>query len=1078
MLSKSWVFLCCQFWLYFLLNLIFVERVKAQIVPDTTLNSEISIVNSIDEFNERINGGALRGTNLFHSFKEFNVGEGKGVVFANPDGINNIFSRVTGNNPSNILGKLGVSGTANLFLINPNGIVFGENASLDVQGSFVATTADAIRFGEGGLFSAREPQPVSQLLTVNPSALLFNQIADRSINPINVQGSFSLPTGQNLLLVGGNVMIEGGNLIVPAGRIDIGSVLGSGVVNLNQTEQEWILDYDSIENFGNIQLSELAFVSASSARGGKIQVQGQQLILNDGSIITTGADLPNDGGEISIRTTDSIIVDNSVIGSLAVESSGSIGNLNIETKKLDIKGGFFPFGGLISTTTLGENKAGDINIKAEIVSLRNGGEISASTDAGGDTGNIMINASESVEVIGSNKNDFSFFEGLLGNIPDNLLSKIAIQVRENASGSGGNLLINTKRLTVKDGAQVQAGTFSEVMTGKGGTLSINASESVEISGTENGSPSGLFTATNGGADANDLTINTDKLRILNGGTISASTAGLFGEGKAGNLTINATDSVEVAGFLKEDEDSIFFSSLVTETGRSLSTITGINPAPGGNLIVNTGKLNITNGGRVSSATNFLAGQAGDITINATESIEVSGEQSLLTTKTNGTGDAGKLKINTRKLMVREKAEVSTSTGFANNALRIRTGGKGGDLDIEAYDFVEVSGVDTGIVSFSILSTGDAGKVKINTKKLFIRNGGTVSTSSIGQGRGGDLEINASDSTEISGSGITFVGNLPFTEELSLEQTTRESSLSSLAISPKDAGDITINTGKLFVRDGGEITANTLGRGKGGDVQIKGNSVLLENRASISSNSALQESGAGNILIDVRKNLLVNNSDISTTATRSFGGAISITAKNIQLFSDSDIRTNVFSGTGGGGNINLTANTIIALGDSDIFSFADRGQGGDIIFNTSGFFSSSQFRPVSASINLNQLEGNNRVDINASGAISGNITGIPDTTFIQNSLNELPENQIDTGALIANSCIVRAEDSGSTFLITGSGGFPHSPGNADISNYSTGKVRSVNNNQKSPPWKKGDPIIEPQGVFRLPNGKLLLSRKCN
>lgn len=76
--------------------------VLAQIQPDSTLGSESSVVNPVDENSDRIDGGAIRSNNLLHSFQEFNVGEGKIVYFANPQGIENIFSRVTGNNPSQI----------------------------------------------------------------------------------------------------------------------------------------------------------------------------------------------------------------------------------------------------------------------------------------------------------------------------------------------------------------------------------------------------------------------------------------------------------------------------------------------------------------------------------------------------------------------------------------------------------------------------------------------------------------------------------------------------------------------------------------------------------------------------------------------------------------------------------------------------------------------------------------------------------------------------------------------------------------------------------------------------------------
>ena len=205
-------------------------------VADRTLGAESSVVTPTSPQADRIDGGAIRGANLFHSFSQFHIGEGREAYFANPSGIENILSRVTGSDASKIFGKLGVLGNANLFLINPNGIIFGKNASLDViscpykqlrypalapfpspkhgrgvpkgrgegsynksltghdiKGSFVGTTANAIQFGKSGFFSATNPNTPA-LLTINPSALFFNQIAAAPI-----QNNSQAPAGRNLL---------------------------------------------------------------------------------------------------------------------------------------------------------------------------------------------------------------------------------------------------------------------------------------------------------------------------------------------------------------------------------------------------------------------------------------------------------------------------------------------------------------------------------------------------------------------------------------------------------------------------------------------------------------------------------------------------------------------------------------------------------------------------------------------------------------------------------------------------------------------------------------------------------------
>jgi filamentous hemagglutinin family protein len=225
MIAKSWLSGCWQWQIGGCVAIVGVlcvgvsDRVKAQIVPDNTLGAESSVVTP-DVIKgiqgDRIDGGATREANLFHSFSQFNIGEGRGVYFTNPAGILNILTRVTGANRSDILGRLGVDGDANLFLINPNGIVFGQDASLDVQGSFLATTADGVKLGDAGLFSASQPA-TSNLLSVSPSALWFNAVAAQPIvnrsqapsafgqpNSAGLSPGLQVPDGQTLVLVGGD----------------------------------------------------------------------------------------------------------------------------------------------------------------------------------------------------------------------------------------------------------------------------------------------------------------------------------------------------------------------------------------------------------------------------------------------------------------------------------------------------------------------------------------------------------------------------------------------------------------------------------------------------------------------------------------------------------------------------------------------------------------------------------------------------------------------------------------------------------------------------------------------------------
>ncbi len=180
----------------------------AQITPDSTLGAESSVftpdVPIQGELGDLIEGGAMRGGNLFHSFLEFNIDAGQRLYFANPAGIESILTRVTGGHPSNLFGTLGVDGAADLFLINPNGIVFGENAALDIQGSFYASTAEAILLGDG-IYSATAPEQ-SRLLRVDPSALFSTYLSDAAGD---IQNRGQLAAGENLTLAANNLDLQG-----------------------------------------------------------------------------------------------------------------------------------------------------------------------------------------------------------------------------------------------------------------------------------------------------------------------------------------------------------------------------------------------------------------------------------------------------------------------------------------------------------------------------------------------------------------------------------------------------------------------------------------------------------------------------------------------------------------------------------------------------------------------------------------------------------------------------------------------------------------------------------------------------
>jgi len=982
------------------------ESVLAQIVPDNTLGAEGSIVtpdvNIQGIQGDRIDGGATRGANLFHSFQEFNVGEGSGAYFANPAGIENILTRVTGNNPSNILGRLGVLDDANLFLINPNGIVFGQDASLDVQGSFLATTADAVKLGDAGLFSASQPA-TSNLLSVSPSALWFNAVAAQPIvnrsqapsligQPNSDGGSPGLQVqpGRTLALVGGDVLLEGGNLTAAGGRIELGSVAGVGEVSLSQSGNNFVLGYDSINDFGNIWLSNEALVDASGAGGGDVQIRGGQLELTQGSDIWVNTLGAGNGGQLSVTATE-----------------------RIEVRGLDAQGNSSSIRAQVSSGATG--KGGNLTLETAQLSLSQGSFISVSTFGTGDAGQLNVNASE-IELIGDNR---------ISGTPSGLFAVVG----SNATGKAGDVTIQTQSLRIIDGATLSTSTFGE---GNAGNLRVTATERIEVSGSDpEGNPSGIRAQVDSGATGKggNLTLETPQLSLNQGGQIAVST---FGTGDAGQLNVNATQIELIGDNPIDGSPSGLFANVVDKA-------TG----DGGDVTIFTQGLRILDGATLSAST-FGEGDAGKLNVNATE-IELIGTSRINGSPSNlfaaigffATGNGGDVTIQTQGLRIIDGAFLSVSTFGEGNA---------GNLSVTATERIEVSGLDPQGYSSSIgaqvslVAIGKGGNLTLETPQLSLNQGGQIGVSTFGTGDAGALNVNATE--------IELIGTNPI-----------DGSSSGLfadvgSNATGNGGDVTIQTQRLRIIDGATLSASTFGDGTAGDINIR-----------------------------VRDTLEANNGTIATSTTQSTGGSVKITAGDIRLFGDSDITTSVNSGAGGGGNIYLKAGSILAFDDSDILAFARDGRGGDVTLNTRAFFGEN-YRPAPRNTDPRTLNGNNRVDVNASGAVNGVIT-LPDTTFIQNSLTELPENQIDTDSLLANSCIVRRnQPTQGSFTITGTGGLPQRPGDAQMSSFPTVDIETLPSDSTptttnpNRPWQKGDPIVEPQGVYRLPNGRLVLSRECS
>ncbi|BAY08481.1 hypothetical protein NIES2098_16410 [Calothrix sp. NIES-2098] len=589
----------------------------AQIVPDRTLGSENSLVTpqTPDPRVDVISGGATRGANLFHSFEQFSVKTGRTAFFNNAADIQNIFSRVTGSSISNIDGLIRANGAANLFFINPNGIIFGQNARLDIGGSFIASTASSLKFTDGLEFSAITPQ-TKPLLSVNvPLGLQYGEKTG-DIRVLGIGGSSAsqqmlgliLPSNKTLALVGGNVILEGAFLNVPGGRIELGSVTGVGQVNLSQTNQGWTLNYDNARTFENIQLSrsfvDIAIKEDSSilnqAESGAVAIRGSQLNLASSSLIRANTFTSAAAGNVSIDVQRLIMRGGAQVITTTF-GAGPGGNLTVNaSESVELAGeligaGFISASGLY-TATSGAGQAGSLTITTPILLIQAGAQVNASTVSSGKGGNVSVTANK-VHLIGRTAND---------------LSASGLASLTQGVGDAGSVIINTQELLIENGAAVSTATFTR---GKGGNLTVLA-DSVQLIGRSvGGRPSNLSAQARSVGDGGTLRINTQQLLIRDG-------AGVFvesrGTGNAGNLTIDA-DSIRLDnGSLRADTRSANTNPNQPQATITLRAKDLILLRYGSNITTNAIGNNVI-GGNINIDTNFLvAAENSDISANSTD----------------------------------------------------------------------------------------------------------------------------------------------------------------------------------------------------------------------------------------------------------------------------------------------------------------------------------------------------------------------------------------------------------------------------------------------------------------------------
>ncbi|MGK7897060.1 MAG: beta strand repeat-containing protein, partial [Xenococcus sp. (in: cyanobacteria)] len=865
----------------------FLVPISAQVIPDGTTSTTV-------ESDGTINDGDRAGNNLFHSFQEFAVPNGGQAFFNNALDIVNIFSRVTGGNLSNIDGLLGANGTANLFLINPAGIIFGENARLSLGGSFFASTADSIVFSDGEFSAVDLDNP--PLLTINaPLGLGIRDNPATIVNRSFVQNNAGEFVGlevaprNNLTLVGGNIDFEGGEATASGGNIFLGGLSAAGTVTFNE---DGTLSFPENVSPADINLSDLADVDVRGTDSGSITINARDLTLEGGdfggSQIRAGI-LDNSGfegaqaGNININATGTVNLSeaSSIKNEVSSGATGNSGDILINASSFSIT----DEASSISSTTFGQGNAGNINLQVQDeVNLVGGDIFSQVGDTGtGDGGSITVNATNISLLDGSEITASTFGQGNAGAVNITATDTITFDgqdsegfnsgafstVETDAVGDAGGIDIRTANLTLTNGGKVIASTSGQ---GNAGIVNINASDNILVDGedpSDDTTAGGIFSNVSSGAvgNAGGVEITTANLTLTNGGVVNAST---FGQGNAGTLTINASGTISADGQDLEGFNIGIFSDV---NSNALGNAGGVE--------ITTTNLTLTNGAIVSARTNGQ-GDAGTVAINALDTISVDGEDSegsnsviRSNVSSNATGDAGGVTINTGSLALTNGGAVSASTFGQGNA---------GTVNITATDTVTFDREDSDGFNSGAFSTvgsdavGDAGGVNITTGSLAVTNGGQISASTFGQGNAGAVNITATDTVTFDGENSQGFNSGAF------------SNVNSGA--EGNAGGVNITTGSLSLTNEGQISASTFGRGDAGTVTINASeSVLLDN---------------GGIFSQVKSDAIGN------------AGGVNITTGFLVLTNGGQIATNTFA-QGNGGGVTINATESVSLDDGDIFS---------------------------------------------------------------------------------------------------------------------------------------------------------------
>ncbi len=977
-------------------------------------------------------------------------------------------------------GTVGLETNGNTFKLNfpsnslLSNVTLADDARVAVQGNgggdivvntniFTATKGGRLvelteGTGNGGDITVNSNQfNISDIGQSGIGAGIYQQvIANASGNAGNIivnTNSFNASSGalvENNVLSGGmgnagDIKITSGSVAINSGAEIYGSTSGKGnaanvfisakdSVSLDNGYIFTTVESGAVGNGGNITISAGSF-SLSNGGGLDTSTSGQGnagsvFISAKGSVSLDNSDIFSNveaggvgkGGNINISAGSLSLTNSAQLQTLVREASGTLqagsgdaGNINVDvTGLVTIAGinGIYHSEIFSNIETGATGNGGKITISSGSLSLSDGGRLDASTSGQGNAGSVFIRAKDSVSFAGNNTDIFS-------------------NVTEGGVGKGGDINISAGSLSLTDGAQLHTSVFQASNNqpagrGNAGNVNIDVTGNVMIAGV-NGRSSEIFSTVGTGAMGNggNITISSGSLSLSDGGRLNAS---IGGQGNAGNINVDVTGNVTIAGVNNGLNSGIF--SLVG-TGAV---------GNGGNITISSGSLSLSDGGILIAST-LGNGDAGSVFISAKGLVSLAGSNTTIfsTVESGGVGKGGDINISAASLSLTDGAQLQTLVRAASNPLPAGRG-NAGNVNIDVTGNVTIAGVNNGYPSeiFSNVQTGgmgNGGNITISSGSLSLSDGGKLNASTDGQGNAGSVIVRAKNSVSLAGSSTDIFS------------TVQSSGVGK-------GGDINITTGSLSLTNGAQLVASTFGQGSagnviinatkgvsfdgtssdgrlssaafstvqpgavgnGGNIYIRSASVSLKNGALLST-SNFGNGSAGNIEVSSGSIIL----DKSTIRADTVGGQgnISLNARDLLLLRHGSRITTSATGKATGGNITINTNNLVAFPqeDSDIRANAEEGIGGRVTINAVGIFG-IEFQPQDTPLS----------DITASSTLgpqfSGTVTITSPDVDPSRGLVELPVNVTDPTTLIAqNPCQKGIE---SSFTITGRGGLPSNP----------------------------------------------------